>query len=175
MSKAEPKPTPQRFVLASLVRGLLVAVGLSPFFVAVAIEWPVLGWLAHGVDSWFAFHCHREAERSLAWMGLSAPVCARCLGIYVGLAAGALILRPVLGVWQLRAWVGLAALVMILDVLTESLDMRPAWAPLRLITGVALAYPVAVSVVRSLGQAKEEPDISRSSLEATTTDRRRSR
>ena len=110
---------------------------------------PGLSLIGDGFAAWFDFQCHREPERSLSFLGQVLPVCSRCLGIYLGLGLGALILRPKLRLWPLRIWVGTAALVMVLDVATELLGMRPEWAPLRLITGLLLAYPVGAAVVRA--------------------------
>jgi hypothetical protein len=36
---------------------------------------------------------------------------------------------------------------MVLDVWTEALEMRPSFAPLRLLSGLALAYPVGGALV----------------------------
>ena len=93
------------------------------------------------------------------------PVCFRCFGIYAGLGLGALVLRPRLGVWPLRIWVGLAALGMILDVASEHWGLRPEWGPLRLATGVLLAYPVGVALVWS---ARGEPTDPAASAERPT-------
>jgi uncharacterized membrane protein len=76
-------------------------------------------------------------------------VCVRCFGIYLGLGLGALILRPHLSTWPLRIWVGFAAVVMVLDVWTELLGMRPESAWLRLLTGILLSYPVGSALVLS--------------------------
>jgi hypothetical protein len=47
---------------------------------------------------------------------------------------------------QLRAWVLVASFLMLLDVATEALALRPAWAPLRVLSGALLAYPVGVAL-----------------------------
>jgi uncharacterized membrane protein len=73
----------------------------------------------------------------------------RCTGIYLGLALGALIEKPLLSPVHVRLWVAVAALIMILDVVTEMLHMRPAWGPLRAFSGLFLAYPVAVALVNA--------------------------
>ena len=143
------------------MRALLIAVGVSPFIPHLVEGIPVLGSIGAAIDSWFAFQCQRDPARSLSFLGRVLPVCARCLGIYLGLGLGALVLRPKLGVWPLRIWVATAALVMFLDVATETLGMRPAWAPLRLFTGLLLAYPVGSALVwsaRELGQPASEPE-----------------
>jgi uncharacterized membrane protein len=141
-----------------VVRVGFVVVGVGPFLPWLTDGLPVLGWIGRVFENWFEYQCHREAARSLTILGQVMPVCSRCFGIYAGLGLGALILRPRLDVWPLRIWVGLAALVMVLDVATEYLGMRPEWAPLRLVTGVLLSYPVAGAVVRAArGETLVEP------------------
>lgn len=143
------KPAPQdppRW-LAPVLRVALVTVGSAPFWVPPLQHAAGLSWLAQTFDGWFALHCHREAERTLMLGPFALPVCVRCTGIYVGLLLGALIARPRLSPLHVRLWVGVAALIMILDVLTEMLHMRPPWAPLRALSGLFLAYPVGAALV----------------------------
>jgi uncharacterized membrane protein len=85
--------------------------------------------------------------RSLVLGGEPLPVCTRCLGIYLGLGLGALLLRPRLRVGPFRIWLLVGALLMLADVGSELLGLRPAWAPLRLLSGLVLAYPVGSSLV----------------------------
>lgn len=62
--------------------------------------------------------CHQLPERSFAWAGRQWPVCARCSGIYLGMALGLLmwlLVRRMIGtrpVDQRRAlsWLVIAAL-----------------------------------------------------------------
>jgi uncharacterized membrane protein len=138
-----------RVVRAALAL-VLVAPFLPPFFSSV----PGLGAIARLFDAWFAFQCHREAARSLRVFGHVLPVCLRCFGIYLGLGLGGVVARPKLDVWPLRIWVLAAAALMIADVTTESLGLRPEWGLLRLLTGVLLAYPVGSALVWS---ARGEP------------------
>lgn len=140
--------------LGRAVRVVLVLVGLSPFFPPFFAHVPVLGALARLFEAWFEFQCHREAARSFSVLGHVLPVCSRCFGIYAGLGLGGLVLRPRLGVWPLRIWVGAAAALMVLDVLTEHYGLRPESALLRLATGLFLAYPVGAALVWS---ARGEP------------------
>lgn len=129
--------------LSQLIRLLLIAAALLPFLPGLALHVPALGGLARALDRWFAFQCERDPARML---GVGA-VCARCLGLYVGLGLGALIARPRLASPRLELWLAGAALAMGVDVATEALGWRPAWAPLRFATGFALAYPAGVIVV----------------------------
>jgi uncharacterized membrane protein len=67
-------------VLAALAIGwlvLLVAAPMLPTFGAVALY-------AAG-----SFICHQRPERSFHLESVQLPVCARCLGVYAGAAAGA--------------------------------------------------------------------------------------
>lgn len=141
------------------MRALLIFVGISPFIPHLVEGVPVLGSIGAALDAWFSFQCQRDPARTLHFMGRLMPVCARCLGIYLGLGLGAVVLRPKLGVWPLRIWVGVAALAMLLDVGTEALGMRPPFAPLRVFTGLFLSYPVGVALVwsaRELGRPETD-------------------
>lgn len=138
-----------RRALPSVARALLVAVGVSPFIPSLTQGVPGLSVIGEVLGGWFGFQCSRDPGRTLHVLGDALPICVRCLGIYLGLGLGGVLARPRLGVWPLRIWVAVAALSMVLDVVTESLGLRPPWAPLRLATGLALAYPVGVAVVSS--------------------------
>jgi len=138
------------------VRAALLLVGFSPFLPLLVGKVPVLHWFADAADAWFEFQCHRDPERSLALFGHTLPVCARCFGIYVGLGLGALCLRPRLTVWPLRIWVFVAAVLMIVDVATESVGLRPPSLWLRTLTGILLAYPVGDAVVWAARSVKRE-------------------
>jgi uncharacterized membrane protein len=129
------------------VRIALLFVGVAPFLPLLLEPIPLLRVAGHAIDSWFQFQCHREDGRSFHVLGHTLPVCVRCFGIYLGLGLGALILRPRLSTWPLRIWVGFAALVMVLDVWTELLGMRPESSWLRLLTGILLSYPVGAALV----------------------------
>lgn len=138
-----------RVWLAPAVRVLLIAVGLSPWLPALAAQLPVLTPLATLADAWFGFQCHRDPSRALAFGSTLLPVCARCFGIYAGLASGALVLRPRLEPRFVRLWLGLSVLFMLLDVATELLEMRPPWAALRVFSGCLLAWPIGVALVEN--------------------------
>jgi len=143
--------------LGRAVRAALILIGLSPFFPPLLQKIPLLHFLSDAFDAWFQFQCHREVERSFSVFGHVMPVCTRCFGIYLGLGLGALVLRPRLGVWPLRIWVGVAAVTMVLDVVTENLGMRPASGWFRFVTGVFLSYPVGAALVLSArGEAEPE-------------------
>jgi uncharacterized membrane protein len=136
-----------RKLLPRLARAALILIGLSPVLPPLLAGIPLLSLVGDAFDAWFRFQCHRETARSLDFVGQVLPVCSRCTGIYWGLGLGAIVLRPRVGPWPLRIWVGAAAALMVLDVWTEIYGLRPASALLRVATGVLLAYPVGVAIV----------------------------
>ena len=144
--------------LGLAVRGLLVFGGIAPFLPAWTEGIPGLAVLGRALDAWFAFQCHREEARAL----VASSVCARCLGIYVGLALGALVARPSLAPGRHVLWLLVAAAALVADVTSEALGWRPPSAPLRFLTGSLLAYPAGVSVVAAFRTRRGASSVSRS-------------
>jgi uncharacterized membrane protein len=142
---------------ARALRVLLAAVLLLPFVPRLTRGIPGLSLLGELTLRWFGFQCQRDASRSLVFLGEALPVCARCSGIYLGFGLGALLLRPRLGPTWLRAWVLLASALMLLDVLSEAFGFRSAWAPLRVLSGAVLSYPVGVALVLGARQRWRVP------------------
>ena len=140
-----------------LVRALLGTVALLPFVPWVLHGVPGLSLIAQACERWFSFQCQRDPARTLHVFGRALPVCARCSGIYFGLGLGAWIAWPRVSAPILRWWVTLASLFMLLDVLSEALALRPAWAPLRVLSGFALAYPVGVALLGAARSRFGEP------------------
>lgn len=151
----------RRSGLLLLLRLGLGGFGLLPFVPVLFAGVPLLDSVARAVESWFAFQCHREAARSMYVFGHVLPVCARCSGIYFGFGLGALVAWPRLAPRSLRLWVGLAALAMLLDVASELAGLRAEWMPLRLLTGIVLAYPVGSASVCAFSPARSGDGSSR--------------
>jgi uncharacterized membrane protein len=139
---------PVRAGFGMALRALFVFGGVAPFLPALFENVPGLDALGRLLDAWFSFQCHRDEARSL----VASAVCARCLGIYVGLALGALVVRPKLPPRRHLVWVLAAAVLLVADVLSEALGFRPPWAPLRFVTGASLAYPVGVAIVTAFAR-----------------------
>jgi uncharacterized membrane protein len=73
-----------------------VAAGLAALFVALIVGAPLLkagGFEAAAEAAYgaFALACHQMDERSFHLLGFKLAVCARCLGLYVGVLLGALL------------------------------------------------------------------------------------
>ena len=143
--------------LGRAVRVVLVVLGVAPVVTPFFAQLPGLRLVALPFETWFEFQCHRELGRSFDLFGVVMSVCSRCFGIYFGLGLGALVLRPRLDAWPLRIWVGRGAVVMLLDVATEGLAMRPPSGWVRVVTGLFLAYPVgAALVLAARGEQSEQ-------------------
>ena len=70
------------------------------------------------IRDFFAGLCHQNPARSFALNGAPVAVCVRCLGIYFGLALGALL--PAAKGPAVR-WLALAAVLNLFDVITTQL------------------------------------------------------
>jgi len=146
-------PLPVRRSLEVAARALLVGFGLVPFLPPLLARVGPLAGAARALDAWFAFQCERDPARML---GVGA-VCARCLGIYAGLGLGALVARPRWRSPWLELWLGAGVLAMLADVGSEALGWRPAWAPLRVLTGLLLSYPAALLLIVALTERRSRP------------------
>lgn len=124
----------------------LAAIALLPLLPVLTASWPALAPVERAFNAWFALHCERDAARTLRLGGVPLAACARCSGVYFGLGLGALVRWPRLSPRALRGWVLGAAALMIADVALEHAGLRGAWAALRVLTGLLLAYPVGAGV-----------------------------
>lgn len=127
----------------------LLAGGLA----LAALSAPLLGAAGHPV-AYFALHgifsriCHQEPQRSFMIDGFAVAVCARCLGIYLGAAAGCLAsfwrtLRPDFAINFF--WASVAANV--LDVGAEMLHLHGNMPVMRLLFGIAFGSAAAILVI----------------------------
>jgi uncharacterized membrane protein len=138
----------------------LAAVVLATGWVAVLIAAPLLpGWAGAMVYGIGSFVCHQIPERSFHLAGFQLPVCARCLGIYLGASAGA-------GVVWMRASSGqrlisiapvtarrLAVAAAIPTLVTVALEFARIWYPsniARALAGVPLGAMIALVVMSAL-------------------------
>jgi len=135
-----------REVLAKTARAVLVLAAPLPFLPGLLEGLPVLGGLGHVLDAWFGYQCERDPVRMLG----VGSVCARCIGVYVGLGLGALLAWPRLSLRAVRSAIAAGLLLLAADIVSEVLGLRPAWAPLRVLSGFSFAYPVGLVAVYAL-------------------------
>lgn len=119
------------------LRAALVLVGAAPFVI------PLLpaGHVRSLLDLAYWPACHRLPERTLAFGGVLMPLCSRCAGVFAGLGVAAVSpWRPRLSLRGHGVATGVATLVMLLDIVTQDLGLRPLWHPTRLATGLAVGF-----------------------------------
>jgi uncharacterized membrane protein len=117
--------------------------------------------VAFGIYAFGHLVCHQLSDRSFHLHGAQLPVCARCIGIYVGAAA-------MLIVWSLRshaltrttarrldlvassrAWLAWGSAPTVVTVLLEWAGVWSAPNPIRALAGVLLGLALAFVVGRA--------------------------
>ncbi len=120
-------------------------------FVAAVVAAPYL--LNHGFPAigfglyrGFAIVCHQRPERSFWIFGGTVAVCSRCLGIYLGAAAG-LLFRSSRRI-ALRLLIA-AATLNVLDAVTELAGLHGNWLAVRFVLGWALGATMGLLISSS--------------------------
>jgi uncharacterized membrane protein len=91
----------------------------------------------------FALVCHQQAERSFVLFGGSVAVCARCLGIYLGAAAGLLVRVSRQVAWR---WLAAAVALNLADWFAEFAGLHGNGMFARFALGIALGATAAMLV-----------------------------
>jgi uncharacterized membrane protein len=117
-----------------------------------AISAPYLALGGYGTFTFLIFLffspvCHQDPERSFWIFGAPVAVCARCLGIYLGAAAGAWIPAPRR---MLLSGLGLFAALNLADVLTEAAAWHGNWKLTRFLLGALLGLAAGSLVAYSM-------------------------
>lgn len=133
-------------IIAATVPAVLALMAL-----AAPLLWRDLPLAAWSITQFFSFACHQDPARSFWIAGAPMAVCARCLGIYLGAAAGAW-LR--IARRQALRFLLAAAAVNALDVLTETTGLHGSWVDLRLASGFALGIAIGAVIVGAVLELK---------------------
>jgi len=133
------------------VAGKSKGYAVAPLAVAVAaVAAPLLlrsvPALGFALQRGFALVCHQQPERSFFLFGGSVAVCARCLGIYFGAAAGLLLRLPRRMAMRILVT---AVTLNLLDWLAETLGLHGNWILLRFVLGIALGTAASMIIVAS--------------------------
>ena len=128
--------------MSALPAGLAAAAVGAPLF--SALGFPLVSF---AVWQFFSLVCHQDAARSFWIAGAPVAVCGRCLGIYLGTAAGAWL--PAERKLLLRALV-LVLATSLLDFLTEVAGLHVNWPLVRFALGGALGATLGALVAGSL-------------------------
>lgn len=105
----------------------------------------------------FRVLCHGMPQRSLEVFGTTMPICARCTGIYAGLLAGilAFAVLPRIETAVLKVAVIVAMIPIGLDGLTQAVGLRESNNPLRIVTGVTVAFVCGIWALSSVEKTGE--------------------
>ena len=95
----------------------------------------------------FSLVCHQRPERSFWIFGAPVPICARCLGIYMGAASG-LLMRTSRSI-AMRLLIA-AVLINVLDAVTEVVGVHGNWMAVRFGLGLALGTAGALLISSSM-------------------------
>lgn len=120
-----------RVLLAILMLGLMLAPLAAPL---LAGTHPLTALL---IRDFFSQLCHQDPERSFVLGGAPVAVCVRCLGIYWGVAVGALV-----RLGRARRWLVVAVMVNLLDVATGMLHWHGNMPVFRFFLGLMLGVGV---------------------------------
>jgi uncharacterized membrane protein len=94
--------------------------------------------------------CHQRPERSFWLVGVQLPVCARCLGIYAGVVAGA-VAAPVVGlVRRPRMPIVLATIPALASLVVEWSGLGTLSNGIRAVTGLVGGGVIAAVVLATL-------------------------
>ena len=135
----------------AIVPAMLAVVAVAvPVLMARAPE------IALALQRAFALVCHQHADRSFVLFGGSVAVCARCLGIYLGAAAGPLLRLP----RQLATRLLFAAVAFnAVDSLAELAGLHGDWMLARFALGCLLGMTGAMLVIASFNKVKLPPPV----------------
>lgn len=100
----------------------------------------------------FRLMCHGLPSRSLELFGTTMPICARCVGVYLGLLAGLLAFQliPVLRERVVRPFAFAAVTPLAIDGLTQLAGLRESTNPLRLATGLVAGLAFGLWVLSAV-------------------------
>jgi uncharacterized membrane protein len=132
------------------VRLVLLLAAVAPLLVPLFERYCPTSSIGLVLRRLYGLQCHQRAARTFTLGGSALPVCARCLGIYLGLGLAALVGRPRLRADPFKAWLVIGSLLMALDVATEWVELRPPSAWFRAATGAFLAYGIALAILAGL-------------------------
>ena len=125
----------------------------SLLFFALTLSAPYLRSIGYDEDARanylvFTNFCHQIPERSFTVFGYPTAVCARCLGLYAGMLAGAL-LYPLLGRKSMPAgWVLLAAMApLAVDGFASFVGLWDSGNTVRSATGFAFGLAIPYYVI----------------------------
>ena len=121
-----------------IVAALIAALSSAILSASVFCTWAIAQGASMRWRLLFRALCHGIPSRCLELWNVPMPICARCAGIYVGLIGGIILFPFLPHLQEIKArWVlGLAALPMFIDGITQLAMLHESTNPLRIETGL---------------------------------------
>ena len=104
----------------------------------------------------FSRVCHQIPERSFAVAGFPLAVCHRCFGIYLGLAAGSLLVVPFRSPGIRRAWALAAAAPILIDIALPFAGFVGGNPAARFLTGLLFGIMLSSLFVRGIEELVDQ-------------------
>ena len=125
-----------------IVAAFLAAVCLLILSASVLCTWAISVGASPRWRLLFRVMCHGFPARSFSLFGTTMPICARCVGIYIGLfAAMAIAFLWKTGAWRIpRMAMLIAAAPLAIDGLSQATGLRESTNVLRIASGLTAAF-----------------------------------
>jgi uncharacterized membrane protein len=135
----------------------------TSLFVLILIFAPVIETLLErpvgiGSIAWLVFRplCHQDPARSFWIAGQPLPVCARCLGIYIGGFLGLVLFGPIRGISTRspfpRAWLIMFLIPLLADGAINALGILTTPLYIRALTGFGAGTVTAGALIPGINQ-----------------------
>jgi uncharacterized membrane protein len=140
-----------------IVLGVIAAIPVAILSASAFCAWAI----AHGASMrWrllFRLMCHGIPARCLMLFGVPMPICARCVGVYVGLLMGlaAFRLLPAIEERVMRVAAFIAVTPLAIDGLTQLARLRESTNPLRLATGITAGLAFGLWILTAVDRREE--------------------
>jgi uncharacterized membrane protein len=141
-----------------IVLGVVAAIPTLILGASVLCSWAIS---AGASPSWrllFRMMCHGIPRRCLELFGTPMPICARCVGVYLGLLAGlaAFAALPLLRERVMRTVAFAAVTPLAIDGLTQLAGLRESNNPLRMATGIAAGLAFGLWVLSAVERRDDD-------------------
>lgn len=141
-----------------IVLGLIAAIPAAMLSMSALCSWAIAQGASMQWRFLFRLFCHGIPERCIDLFGVPMPICARCVGIYLGMLAGILVFwaisLPREKVMRMIAYVAVVPLG--IDGLTQAAGWRLSTNPLRIATGVIAGLAFGLWILSAVGR-RDEP------------------
>lgn len=141
-----------------IVLGVVAAVPLLILSASVLCTWAVAEGASPKWRMLFRVLCHGIPSRCLELFGVPMPICARCVGVYLGLLAGlvAFQLIPLLRERVMRPIALMAVTPLAVDGLSQLAGLRESTNPLRIATGIVAGLAFGLWVLSAVERRDDE-------------------